>query len=134
MEEPQSAVEDQEKPNDRGLRVLAENYLKQDRSLEHPRNRCPELQQRSAQWMLSRVGHRVWAELVQTAAGFVARQTSRSRYIVSGGLMSWVSHTVCELASGMRKLRARLSMARRSANSSLNLLEILAFRLRLFCA
>src|SRR5208283_2827080 len=88
LEEPELSVENQENSDDRSLHVLAQDKFQHDRSLEHPGNRCPELGQRPAEWMQSRVGHCVWPELLEPAAGFITREAGREREILNGRLRS----------------------------------------------
>ena len=77
LEESERGVEHQQTRDDRGPGILAVYRLKHDRGFEHPGNRRPEFFQCPAKWILSRVRHRVGTELLQPAAGFVARETCR---------------------------------------------------------
>ena len=56
--------------------VFAEHQLEQDRGFEHPRHRRPELLNRHAQRMHTRVWHCVWADFCEAAVRLVARQTT----------------------------------------------------------
>ena len=57
--------------------IFAERQFEHDRGLEHPWNGRPEFFQRHAQRMRGRIGHRVWAELLQPTAGLVALEAAR---------------------------------------------------------
>ena len=60
-----------------GLDIFAEHQFEHDCSLKHPGNGRPEFFERHAQWLHACIRHRVWAELLQPAAGLIARQAVR---------------------------------------------------------
>jgi len=79
LDEAECCIEGQQPADHRGLKVLAEPDLENDRALEHPRDGRPELRKEGLPQGGRLVGDGIRTEAAEPPAGFGAREARRDR-------------------------------------------------------